>query len=385
MKYHSDTREWEYDSEGKKIIWKSFFPEYPFEHSEYGIAFFYSPYYVAEDNNIEVCTKDRKTIGWLITLSYLQETDESLIAAQKQWLNKFSQVGICLLTQYIAKNESDLFQNQDECDLSEIDLPSCHIFVFRRTLINDADLDFYMSEFYAKGFYHIRKLKNAFEESLYYKSNYKDNIIKSNPNYKLTLSKCELIDEVVPLLNNLYKGWLPFSYVNSFSRYIYLYQVVEYFMEIAFEESLCKHIDDFNNKSISKNDLRNQIGSDSKEETKIEMVFEGIQTSLQLVMDFKYNVDVFLNRVGIEFHETSIGKYVYKVRNVLVHNMRIAIEYESELSSVVECFEKLIALRLRMGMSDYYHKHMVVCDVSEKYKKNKKRMRRTYVQYKYGK
>lgn len=40
MKYHSDTREWEYDSEGKKIIWKSFFPEYPFEHSEYGIAFF---------------------------------------------------------------------------------------------------------------------------------------------------------------------------------------------------------------------------------------------------------------------------------------------------------------------------------------------------------
>ena len=24
--------------------------------------------------------------------------------------------------------------------------------------------------------------------------------------YKLTLSKCELIDEVVPLLNNLYKG-----------------------------------------------------------------------------------------------------------------------------------------------------------------------------------
>ena len=102
-------------------------------------------------------------------------------------------------------------------------------------------------------------------------------------------------------------------------------------------------------------------------------------------MDFKYNVDVFLNRVGIEFHETSIGKYVYKVRNVLVHNMRIAIDYESELSNVVECFEKLIALRLRMGMSDYYYKHMVVCDVSEKYKKNKKRMRRTYVQYKYGK
>ena len=65
--------------------------------------------------------------------------------------------------------------------------------------------------------------------------------------------------------------------------------------------------------------------------------------------------------------------------------MRIAIDYESELRNVVECFEKLIALRLRMGMSDYYYKHMVVCDVSEKYKKNKKRMRRTYVQYKYGK
>lgn len=36
-------------------------------------------------------------------------------------------------------------------------------------------------------------------------------------------------------------------------------------------------------------------------------------------------------------------------------------------------------------MSDNHNKHMVVCDTSERYKKNKKRMKKTYVQYKYGK
>ena len=385
MEYHSDTREWEYGSENKKIIWKSFLPEFPFEHSDYGIAFFYSPYYVAEDNNIEVCMKDGTTIGWLITLSYLQETDENLFAAQKPWLNKFAQVGICLLTQYLVENESDFFQNQDECDLSEIDFPSCHLFVFRRSKINDAELNLFMSEFYDNGFYHIGKIKDAFDESLYYKSDYENNIIKSNPKKKISLVKCEWIEDAVPLLNNLYKRWLPFSYVNSFSRYIYLYQLVEYFMEIAFEESLYKHINDFNNKSISKNDFRNQVDSDTKEDSKIEMVFESIPNSLQLVVDFKSNIGVFLDKVGVDFKETSLGKYVYKVRNVLVHNMRIAIAYEAELNDVVECFEKLIALKLRMGMSDYHNKHMVVCDVSEKYKKNKKRMRRAYAQYKYGK
>ena len=46
---------------------------------------------------------------------------------------------------------------------------------------------------------------------------------------------------------------------------------------------------------------------------------------------------------------------------------------------------ELRAIRLNKGMSDNHNKHMVVCDTSERYKKNKKRMKKTYVQYKYGK
>lgn len=384
MEYHSETQEWVYDSNERFVTWKSFFPEYQFDPSDFGIVFFYSPYYTAEDNNMEVRLKGGTTIGWLVTISYLQEKDENLIAAHKPWLNNFAQIGICLLTKHIVENECGFIDDQ-ECILSDVDLPPCHLFVFRRSQINESDLPLLLSEFYDNGFYHIDKLMEVGNESLFYKSSYQSNIVIGNPCTTISLSKCEFADSLVPLLNNLYNKWLPFAYINPFGRYIYLYQIVEYFMDIAFEESLCKHINDFNNRSISKNDLRNQIGSDSKEESKIGMVFEGMPASSPIIVDFKQNVDVFLDRVGIEFQENSIGKYVYKVRNVLVHNMRIAIEHEVELNNVVECFEKLIALRLRKGMSGLHDKHMVVCDVSEKYKKNKKRMRRTYVQYKYGK
>lgn len=385
MKFHSDTREWVYDSEERCVTWKSFFPEYQFDSSDFGIVFFYSPYYTAEDSNIEVRMKGGTTIGWLVTISYLQEKDEDLISSHKPWLNHFAQIGICLLTKHIVENECGFIKNQEECCLSEVELPPCHLLVFRRSQMKESDLPLLLSEFYDNGFYYIGNLNDAIDGSLFYKSSYQNSIVMGNPCTTISLSKCELADDLVPLLNYLYNKWLPFAYVNPFGRYIYLYQIVEYFMEVAFEESLYKHINDFNNKSISKNDLRNQIGSDSKEETKIEMVFDGIPSSSPIIADFKQNVDAFLDRVGVDFQETSIGKYVYKVRNVLVHNMRIAIAYEVELNNVVECFEKLIALKLRKGMSSFHDKHMVVCDISEKYKKNKKRMRRTYIQYKYGK
>ena len=145
------------------------------------------------------------------------------------------------------------------------------------------------------------------------------------------------------------------------------------------------HIKDFNNKNINKNDLRIKLEKDSEEITKIGLVFNDISPSNSVAIDFNNNVDNFLRKIGVEFSGKTIGSHVYKIRNVLVHNMRLAVDYENELNDVVECFEKLIAIRLNKGMSDNHNKHMVVCDTSERYKKNKKRMKKTYVQYKYGK
>ena len=139
MGYNSYTKEWKYYSEEKTIVWKSFFPEYTFDPSEFGIAFFYSPYYSAESNNIEVRMKDGTSIGWLITLSFLQEQDETLIAVQNKWLKNFAQIGICLLIQHIVEKEPNFLQTQGDSCLSEVELPSCHLFVFRRSQITDTD------------------------------------------------------------------------------------------------------------------------------------------------------------------------------------------------------------------------------------------------------
>ena len=63
--------------------------------------------------------------------------------------------------------------------------------------------------------------------------------------------------------------------------------------------------------------------------------------------------------------------------------MRLAIDYETELNDIVECLEKLIVLKLKNSISENFNKHMVICDISEKYRTNRKRMRKTYVQFKY--
>lgn len=379
-------KEQEYLIDGKRVTWNSSFPDNELKSSEFGLAFFYSPYYTAEDDNLEVCIKGGHTIGWLITLSYLQEKDKDFIDQHKSWLNKFSSIGIPTLLAHIVEEEPEFLIYQDnECSLSDIDLPVCHVFVYRISQISKDDIYKFLPGFYDEGFYHVNKLSDAINESLFYKSSYEDNLIKDDKKRKINLSKIEYSDDLIKLIRNLYEKWLPYSYVNPFSRYIYLYQVVEYFMEIAFEESLFIHIKDFNNKNINKNDLRKKITTDSEEIAKIEMVFNGFSSFHSVVLDFNNNVDKFLSKIGSELDGKSIGKHVYKIRNVLVHNMRLAVDYENELNDVVECFEKLIAIRLNMGMSDDHNKHMVVCDISERYKKNKKRMRKTYAQYKYGK
>ena len=156
-------------------------------------------------------------------------------------------------------------------------------------------------------------------------------------------------------------------------------------MEMAFEKSLYVHIMDYNERRISKNDLRKCLTSDAEEITKIEMVFNGIPTNSQIVLDFIQNAKGFFDKIGIDFYETSVGKYIYKVRNILVHNMRLALDYENEINEIVECFEKLIALKLSKLETTDQDMHLVVCDISENYKKNRKRMRKVFKQHKYGK
>lgn len=384
MKYHSKTQTWEYLHGDKRVTWNSSFPENDFDLSDYGLAFFYSPYYTAEDDNLEVCVKGDHSIGWLITLSYLQERDEELISQHPEWLNKFAFLGTPLLVSHIVQNEPEfLIFHGNECCLSDVDLPSCHVFVYRLSKANKDDIVSFLPQLYDKGFYHISKLSDVVNESLFYKSSYADNLIKEEKKRRINLKKNVYSEELVKLIKNLFEKWLPYSYVNAFSRYIYLYQVVEYFMEIAFEESLFANIKKYNNKNISKNDLRKHIQDDSEEKAKIEMVFNGFSSNDSIVTDFKQNVKQFLGIIGSDFNGTTIGEHVYKIRNILVHNMRLAIDYETELNDIVECLEKLIVFVLKNSISENFNKHMVICDVSEKYRTNRKRMRKTYVQFKY--
>ena len=275
----------------KRVTWNSSFPDNELDSSDFGLAFFYSPYYMAEDDNLEVRIKGGYTIGWLITLSYLQEKDKDFIDQHKPWLNKFASIGIPSLLAHIVEEEPDFLIYQDnECSLSDIDLPACHVFVYRISQISKDDIYKFLPGFYDEGFYHVNKLSDVKDESLFYKSSYEDNLIKDDKKRKINLNKIDYSDDLMKLVRNLYDKWLPYSYVNAFSRYIYLYQVVEYFMEIAFEESLFVHIKDFNNKNINKNDLRKKIATDSEEIAKIGMVFNGISLSHSVALDFNNNV-----------------------------------------------------------------------------------------------
>lgn len=173
-------KEWEYlIDDDRRVTWNSSFPDNELDSSEYGLAFFYSPYYTAEDDNLEVCIKGGYTIGWLITLPYLQEKDKDFIDQHKSWLNKFASIGISSLLAHIVEEEPELLEYQDnECSLSDIDIPACHVFVYRISQISKDDIYKFLPGFYDEGFYHVNKLSDARNESLFYKSSYEDNLIK---------------------------------------------------------------------------------------------------------------------------------------------------------------------------------------------------------------
>lgn len=190
MKYHSETQTWEYLHGDKRVTWNSSFPKNDFDLSDYGLAFFYSPYYTAEDDNLEVCVKGEHSIGWLVTLSYLQEKDEELISQHPEWLNKFASIGTPLLVSHIVQNEPELLMSQgNECCLSDVDLPSCHVLVYRLSKTNKDDIVSFLPQLYDKGFYYINKLSDVVNESLFYKSSYADNLIKEEKKRRINLKK----------------------------------------------------------------------------------------------------------------------------------------------------------------------------------------------------
>lgn len=172
-------KEWEYlIDDDRRVTWNSSFPDNELASSDFGLAFFYSPYYTAEDDNLEVRIKGGNTIGWFITLSYLQEKDKDFIDQHKPWLNKFASIGIPSLLAHIVEEEPELLEYQDnECSLSDIDLPACHVFVYRISQISKDDIYKFLPGFYDEGFYHVNKLSDAKNESLFYKSSYEDNLI----------------------------------------------------------------------------------------------------------------------------------------------------------------------------------------------------------------
>ena len=169
------------------------------------LQLFYSPYYTAEDDNLEVRIKGGYTIGWLITLPYLQEKDKDFIDQHKSWLNKYASIGIPSLLAHIVEKEPELLKYQDnECSLSDIELPACHVFVYRISQISKDDIYKYLPGFYDEGFYHVNKLSDVKDESLFYKSSYEDNLIKLK--IRLTdISKIHNENIMFIYENNLYK------------------------------------------------------------------------------------------------------------------------------------------------------------------------------------
>lgn len=333
------------------------------------VIYLRSPYYHAAIDKFGVLLKrDRNldSLGYLLPVSLLDKANEQEYERIKEWQQDMMYIGYKKLLD-LCHESNKLYHKGDVVEaLEEIGVGD-DVFM----LVYDSNIEKNETKFvpalYEKGFY---KVPDPYGGTRLYTSSYMKRVIAGDGHHKdLTLK--EITESFVKFgfVEDLYVNLLPYIKNSSF-RFILLYQVIEYLIDLKKNETWFNSMNTFSAKHS--NELIHKLMETGKEESLIKMVFVGWKRGDAIYREFRDYARKLYDGVKKEWDEdTDFPAYMYGVRNILVHNLKEAVECSDIIDELAERYEKIItAMIMNMKIDDCAGKGVFVYDMNQKYKDN---------------
>ena len=336
-----------------------------------GVVYLRSPYFKAAIDRFGIFLKRdgiRESFGYLFPVSLLDKANEQEYENIKEWQMDMIYIGYKKLLDFCHENNR-LYQDGDVVEtLDEIGFgDDVFMLIYDKNIETDETM--FVPALYEKGFY---VAPNPYVKTNLYTSSYMKRVIAGEGHHQ-DLTLIETTESFVKFgfVKDLYMNLLPYIESSAF-RYILLYQVIEYLIDLKKNETWFNSMNTFSAKHS--NELIHKLMETGKEESLINMVFIGWKRRDVIYQEFVDYAKQLYDGVKKEWTvDTDFPAYMYGVRNILVHNLKEAIEYGDIINELAERYERIItAMIMKVKIDDCAGKGVFVYDMNQRYLENKR-------------
>lgn len=194
-----------------------------------------------------------------------------------------------------------------------------------------------------------------------------DALRKGNHSLKIKKSSFDIIDNQFTkslFLDHLYQS------ENYLIKYIFLYQILEHFIEESADKLLDELIQTYQDKKITKNTLRERLGRIASDRSLLKKVFEKSIINKEIKSSFVEKCTFLFNDIGEDVEET-FEDVLYDLRNLITHRYRAISNKTEDLKKIVSLFESLI-IELLISLNSKEKKELETEDLSLKIQPQKR-------------
>lgn len=306
------------------------------DKEKYEIYLLENSYLNAENDVFEVYedTISDERLGWIFPITILESNENDFRDFKN--LNHYKYVAYQKLLELNIKisardnaNEflklSDVFANSIICILCKNTIQK----------INDFKLENYLLSLYKYGYLllgDVPKSKGIYDRTEFVRQ------MRQSARVKLIKANFDIT------ANDFTKSLFQEHLLQSEShiiRFIFLYQIIEHFIQIEFDTLFQIHLDDYQNNRLAKNDLRENIINSSRERVIIQSVFNPITIRQELKEEFISECDFLFADIGL-ISKNSFTDKIYDIRNLVTHRLRELTTKSESLNRITEIFERII-------------------------------------------
>lgn len=379
VNFSFDGLELKFDGYGKKGVFPFYVPDSldPLDDDEFECSYICSNYFIAEDDFYKVNLKGhdgtKSTLGWLFPINLLKE-DAVFYQDFDEYLIRYLHVGLHKLVEY------SLFKGQWKVEKGTIDdlqySSDLIILVYRKKICSPEQFQDIIPSLFDFG-YHV--VENPFEIDLnHYPINpyRKEKSIEFKNNPAQTCINLRSVSSLFTgsrYVKTLFNDTL-ISQKDPFLKYFSLYQIVEILMRVVYGNRYFEYVEKYANDD--RHNLMDKFGELSSEAKLIKKIYEIGENGTEY-LDFIDSAKQLLKKMDEDtLKEGSMfDDYMYKIRNLIVHNLRIMYDYEKEMTYLSYMYETLIVdLMCRTNLEREEQKQIFVIDRTKSRKANRKAM-----------
>lgn len=295
-------------------------------------------YLDAENDVFEVyedsITEER--IGWIFPITILESNDNEFTNSKN--LNDYKYIAYQKLLELNTVISSRDFSG-DFVKLSDIFKNVIVCILCKKTIdkIINFSIDSYILSLYKCGYLLLDDIPKS--KAIYDR---KEFVKDMRQRKRITITKAKFDISANDFTKSLFKEHLLQS-EHYIIRFIFLYQIIEHLMDLEFDNQFKLHLEEYQNKKLTKNDLKENILTSTRERDLINSVFNRSAIKQELKGDFIQECDFLFNDLGLSLNsKKNFPDKIYDLRNLITHSLRELTTKSESLKKITEIFEQII-------------------------------------------